>query len=134
MKGLMQDGPLTLVVLFERCERYFPAKGITTATASGLEHESYGAWAARTRRGGGVARPGGGVLRGLGLPAACRVATLRWNPAPHLELFLPAPFPRRGLHPLNIRLFPEQLTYIVNHAEDEVIFVDRSLAALLFPL
>jgi fatty-acyl-CoA synthase len=38
----------------------------------------------------------------------------------------------RVLHTLNIRLFPEQLTYIVNHAEDEVIFVDRSLAALLF--
>ena len=38
------------------------------------------------------------------------------------------------LHTLNIRLFPEQLTYIVNHAEDEVIFVDRSLCGLLFPL
>src|SRR5207244_7831440 len=40
----------------------------------------------------------------------------------------------RVLHTLNIRLFPEQLTYIVNHAEDEVIFVDRSLVALLWPL
>ena len=51
----------------------------------------------------------------------------RWNTARHLELYFAAPCTGRVLHTLNIRLFPEQLTYIVNHAEDEVIFVDRSL-------
>src|SRR3954466_13524482 len=127
MKGLMQDGPLTLVTLFERCERYSPTKGITTATASGLEHEAYGEWAARTRR-------LGGVLDTLGISADGRVATFGWNTARHLELYFAAPCTGRVLHTLNIRLFPDQLTYIVNHAEDEVIFVDRSLLGLLAPL
>ena len=58
----------------------------------------------------------------------------RGTSARHLELYFAAPCSGRVLHTLNIRLFPEQLTYIVNHAEDEVIFVDRSLAPLLWPL
>ena len=62
------------------------------------------------------------------------MATFGWNTARHLELYFAAPCTGRVLHTLNIRLFPEQLTYIVNHAEDEVIFVDRSLVALLWPL
>jgi fatty-acyl-CoA synthase len=61
-------------------------------------------------------------------------ATFAWNTARHLELYFAAPCTGRVLHTLNIRLFPEQLTYIVNHAEDEVVFVDRSLVALLWPL
>ena len=67
-------------------------------------------------------------------PADGRVATFAWNTARHLELYFAAPCTGRVLHTLNIRLFPEQLTYIVNHADDEVIFVDRSLLALLAPL
>ena len=54
---------------------------------------------------------------------------VRWNTARHLELYFAAPCTGRVLHTLNIRLFPEQLVYIVNHAEDEVVFVDRSLLA-----
>src|SRR5690242_10422242 len=127
MQGLMQDYPLTLPHFFWRAEHLFPEKGVTTATAGGLERESYGEWADRTRR-------LGGVLDDLGISADGRVATFGWNTARHLELYFAAPCTGRVLHTLNIRLFPEQLTYIVNHAEDEVIFVDRSLAALLFPL
>src|SRR5829696_3014034 len=127
MKGLMQDGPLTLVSLFERRERYFPDKGITTATGSGLEHERYGTWAARTRQ-------LGGVLDALGISADGRVATFGWNTARHLELYFAAPCTGRVLHTLNIRLFPDQVVYIANHAEDEVVFVDRSLLGLFLPL
>src|SRR5262249_7219529 len=127
MKGLMQDVPLTLVHIFERPEKYFGAKGILTATGAGRVHTSYAEWAARTRR-------LGGVLDTLGISADGRVATFGWNSARHLELYFAAPCSGRVLHTLNIRLFADQLTYIVNHAEDEVIFVDRSLAALLFPL
>ena len=60
-------------------------------------------------------------------PTTAGSATFAWNTARHLELYFAAPCTGRVLHTLNIRLFPEQLTYIVNHAEDEVIFVDRSL-------
>ncbi len=81
---------------------------------------TYGEWADRTQR-------LGGVLDDLGISDDGRVATFGWNTARHLELYFAAPCTGRVLHTLNIRLFPEQLTYIVNHAEDEVIFVDRSL-------
>lgn len=127
MKGLMQEGPLVLTNFFDRAERLFPDKEIVTATATGLERETYGQWAERTRR-------LGGVLDDLGISADGRVATFAWNTARHLELYFAAPCSGRVLHTLNIRLFPEQLTYIVNHAEDEVIFVDKSLLGLLWPL
>ena len=127
MKGLMQDGPLVLTNLFDRAEKLFPKKEIVTATATGIERETYGQWADRTRR-------LGGVLDDLGISADGRVATFAWNTARHLELYFAAPCSGRVLHTLNIRLFPEQITYIVNHAEDEVIFVDKSLLALLWPL
>jgi fatty-acyl-CoA synthase len=127
MQGLMQNVALSIVHIFERAERYHPEKGITTATAGGLERITYGDWAERTRK-------LGGVLDDLGISADGRVATFAWNTARHLELYFAAPCTGRVLHTLNIRLFPEQLTYIVNHADDEVILVDRSLLALLAPL
>ena len=127
MKGLMQDRPLTLDHFFGRAERYFPDKTVVTATGTGLEKATYGEWADRTRR-------LGGVLDQLGISPDGRVGTFAWNTARHLELYFAAPCSGRVLHTLNIRLFPEQLVYVVNHAEDEVIFVDKSLIALLAPL
>ena len=123
----MQDVPLTITHLFDRAEQYFGHKGVTTATATGRQRVTYAEWADRTRR-------LGGVLDTLGISADGRVATFAWNTARHLELYFAAPCTGRVLHTLNIRLFPEQLTYIVNHADDEVIFVDRSLLGLLAPL
>ena len=123
----MQDVPLTINHLFDRAERYHGHKEIITAAAGGLERTTYDEFARRTRQ---LA----GVLDTLGISADGRVATFAWNTARHLELYFAAPCTGRVLHTLNIRLFPEQLTYIVNHADDEVIFVDRSILALLAPL
>ncbi len=123
----MQDVPLTINHLFERAEKYFGHKEIVTATGDGTERQDYAAWARRTRQ-------LGGVLDTLGISDDGRVATFAWNTARHLELYFAAPCTGRVLHTLNIRLFPEQLTYIVNHADDEVIFADRSLLGLLAPL
>ena len=105
----MQDAPLTLVHFFDRSERLFRDKTVTTATGTGRERVTYGEWAERTRR-------LGGVLDDLELSDDARVATFGWNTARHLELYFAAPCTGRVLHTLNIRLFPEQLTYIVNHA------------------
>ena len=127
MQGLMQDVPLTLPHLFGRAETLFFDKELVTATATGIERTDYGTWTERTRR-------LGGVLDDLGVSDDGRVATFAWNTARHLELYFGIPCTGRVLHTLNIRLFPEQLVYIVNHAEDEVVFVDRSLIALLWPL
>jgi fatty-acyl-CoA synthase len=123
----MQDTPLAIPHLFDRAEKYFGHKTIVTATGTGLERTTYANWAERTRR-------LGGVLDDLGISPDGRVATFAWNTARHLELYFAAPCTGRVLHTLNIRLFPEQLTYIVNHADDEVIFVDRSILGLLAPL
>ncbi len=123
----MQDHPLTIPHLFQRAEQLFADKTVVTATGSGIERVTYGEWAERTHR---VA----GVLDALGISADGRVATFAWNTSRHLELYFAAPCTGRVLHTLNIRLFPDQLTYIVNHAEDEVIFVDKSLTGLLWPL
>jgi fatty-acyl-CoA synthase len=127
MQGTMQDRPLTLDGFVDRAARLSPDKEIVTATVTGVDRVTHGEWADRTHR---LA----GVLDDLGISADGRVATFAWNTARHLELYFAAPCSGRVLHTLNIRLFPEQITYIVNHAEDEVIFVDRSLLALLAPL
>ncbi len=123
----MQDRPLTLDGFVERAERLSPRKEIVTATVGGVERVTHGEWADRTRR---LAA----VLDTLGVSADGRVATFAWNTARHLELYFAAPCSGRVLHTLNIRLFPEQVPYIVNHAQDQVIFVDRSLLGLLAPL
>src|SRR4051794_31513146 len=126
MQGLMPPYPLTLPLLFHRAERLFGEKTITTLTATGKDPTAYAGWAAPPRK---LA----GALDTLGISADGRVATFAWNSARHLELYFAAPCSGRVLHTLNIRLFPEQLSYIVEHAEDEVIFADRSLMKLLEP-
>ena len=127
MQGQMQEYPLTLVHPFERAERLFADKAIATAAPNGLTRTTYGEWAERTRR-------LGGVLDGLGISSDGRVGTFAWNTARHLELYFAAPCSGRVLHTLNIRLFPEQLQFVADHAGDEVIFADRSLLKLLWPL
>jgi fatty-acyl-CoA synthase len=127
MLGLMQDRPLVLTHFFDRAEKLFREKEVVTATAAGIDRVSYGTWADRTRR---LA----GVLDDLGISSDGRVGTFAWNTARHLELYFGVPCSGRVVHTLNIRLFPEQVTYIVNHAEDEVIFVDKSILGLLWPL
>jgi fatty-acyl-CoA synthase len=128
VKGMMQDVPLSLTHVFERAERLWSDKPIVTATVGGgRDRTTYGAWAERTRR---LA----GAFDDLGVAADGRVGTFAWNSAHHLELYFAAPCSGRVLHTLNIRLFAEQIVYVANHAEDEVIFVDRSLLGQLWPL
>src|SRR5580704_19043582 len=74
------------------------------------------------------------VLQRLGIEQGDRVGTFAWNNLCHLELYFAVPCTGAVLHTLNIRLFEEQLTYIVNHAEDRVIFVDESLVPALAKL
>src|SRR5947199_217929 len=123
----MQETPLVLPTIFRRAERLFGSKSLVTASPDGAQRTTYADWAARTRK-------LGGALDQLGISPNGRVGTFSWNSTSHLELYFAAPCTGRVLHTLNIRLFPEQLTYIVNHAEDEVVFVDRSLIGLLWPL
>lgn len=127
MQGLMQDRPLELPHLFHRAEQLFGSKTMTTTTAKGEVTSTYAEWAQRVRR---LAT----ALGDLGLPDDARVATFAWNSQRHLELYFGVPCTGRVLHTLNIRLFQDQLAYIVEHADDRAVFVDRSLLPVLWPM
>ncbi len=127
MRGLMQDYPLTIDAIFRHVEQHYGDGTIVTGSPTGPVRSTYAEWAVRTRK-------LGGVLDTLGISADGRVGTFGWNSQRHLELYFAAPSTGRVLHTLNIRLFPEQLTYIANHAEDEVVFVDRTVLPLFWKL
>lgn len=120
MNGLMMDEPLLLTHLVRRAARLFWEKRILSRTQFGATEYTY---ADLYRR----ACQLGHVLERLGIKAGERVGTFAWNTFRHLELYFGVPASGRVLHTLNIRLFPEQIAYIVNHAEDAIIFVDYAL-------
>src|SRR5687768_4693716 len=125
LEGLMQnDYQLTLKHVLDRMRGPCADGQVVTLTDAGTTRASYGQVAERVDA---LARG----LESLGVKQGDRVATFMWNSQPHLELYMAAPCMGAVLHMLNIRLFEEQLTYIVNHAKDKVIFVDDSLIPLL---
>src|SRR5271166_6316998 len=126
LEGLMQDDfPLTLQHVLRRMRSCSPRKEVVTLTApETVERATYNEVADRVDR---LAR----ALGRLGVEPGDRVGTFAWNNQRHLELYFAVPCVGAVLHTLNIRLFEEQLIYIVNHAEDKVIFVDDSLVAVL---
>ncbi len=129
LEGLMQDDfPLTLHHLLHRMRRCHPQGEIVTLGDGGeTTSMSYGASVERIDR---LSR----ALRELGVGPGDRVATFAWNNQRHFELYFAVPCVGAVLHTLNLRLFEEQLAYIVNHAEDKLIFVDDSLVPLLAKL
>jgi fatty-acyl-CoA synthase len=126
MRSTMQDVPLTIRSIAEHGIGVHPDSEVVTATPDGTRTTSYGAL------GGRIARLANG-LRGLGVTGDDRVGTFQWNNVEHLEAYLGIPSMGAVLHTLNIRLFPEQLVYIANHAEDKVVIVDDSLVGLFAP-
>ncbi|MGH2832662.1 MAG: long-chain fatty acid--CoA ligase [Solirubrobacteraceae bacterium] len=128
LEGLMQDDfQLTLHHPLRRMRSVHPHGEVITLSESGILRASYGEVAARVDR---LAR----VLEQLGIQAGDRVGTFAWNNQRHFELYMAVPCVGAVLHTLNVRLFAEQLTYIVNHAKDQVIFVDDSLVPVLAQL
>ncbi|MET8850171.1 long-chain fatty acid--CoA ligase [Amycolatopsis sp. NPDC004625] len=123
MDGLMQPRPLTIAHILERAERLYAHKEVVTAGEGRL---TYAEVAGHTRR---LAT----ALDVLGVPPGARVATFASNHRRHLELYLAVPATKRVLHSINIRLPAEHLEYIVGHAEDDVVFVDRGLLPRIWP-
>ena len=126
MRSTMQDSQLTIASLMKHGTTVHGDSEVVTATSDGTRSQTYaelGKRAARLANG----------LRSLGIEGDQRVGTFQWNNAEHLEAYLAVPSMGAVLHTLNIRLFPEQLVYIANHAEDQVVIVDDSLVGLLAP-
>ncbi|MDQ1179230.1 long-chain fatty acid--CoA ligase [Rhodococcus sp. SORGH_AS_0301] len=127
MKSTMQDTPLSIGQLVRYGTSMHASATITTWSEAGPSNITFaelGRRAARLAHG----------LRALGIDGDQRVATFMWNNSQHMEAYMAVPAMGAVLHTLNIRLFPEQLTYIVEHAEDSVIIADASLLPLLTPL
>jgi fatty-acyl-CoA synthase len=128
LEGLMQhDHPLTVQHILDRMRRLYSDSEVVTLRDDGVTRASYGEVTERVDR-------LCSALRSLGIGDGDRVATFAWNSQEHLEIYLGAPSMGAVLHTLNIRLAGEQLTYIANHAEDRVVFVDDSLVPVLEPI
>jgi fatty-acyl-CoA synthase len=127
LSGLMQDDfPLTLHHIRRRMSVSSPDASVLTLTQPGtVQSATFAELSERIDR---LARV---LERRLGVEQGQRIATFAWNNQRHFELYFAIPCVGAVLHTLNIRLFEEQLSYIVNHAEDRVIFVDDSLVPIL---
>jgi len=125
LSGRMMDFPLTTTHLLERARQLFPRTEVVTRRADGSLHRyGYADLYGRVCR---VAN----ALRRLGVKPGDRVATLAWNHYRHYEVYCAVPSVGAVLHTLNIRLAPQDLAYIAQHAEDKVVVVDESLLPLL---
>src|ERR1035437_10065068 len=125
MDGLMMDYPLTLTHLFRHGVRYFPEQEIVTQRAEGEPHRyTFAQFGARTEQ---LAR----ALDRIGVHPGDRVGTFAFNTYPHLECYFAIPGKGAVLHTLNIRLFPDDLAFVINDAEDQVIFCELSVLPLL---
>jgi len=118
----MQETPLLISRILMSGSKLHADQEVVTWTAQGARRMSFaevGKQAAQLAH----------ALRGLGIDGDQRVATFMWNNAEHLVSYLAVPSMGAVLHALNIRLFPEQIIYVTNHAQNTVVILDSSLAA-----
>ncbi|MDZ4693043.1 long-chain-fatty-acid--CoA ligase [Terricaulis sp.] len=125
MLGLMQDWPLTVDRVLDHAKANFPNREVVTRSIEGpITRNTYGnIW---TR-----AKKVTGALRARGIQMGDRVGTLAWNTDRHLEAWYGAMGMGAVLHTLNPRLFPEQIAWIINHAEDKVLFFDTTFTPIV---
>jgi fatty-acyl-CoA synthase len=125
MLGLMQDWPLTVDKILDHAKRWHPQTEVVTRTVEGpIVRTNYGEIHDRAKR---VSN----ALKSWGVKLGDRVATLAWNTHRHLETWYGIMGIGAVCHTLNPRLHPEQIGWIINHAEDKVIFVDLTFVPLL---
>src|SRR5215813_1374835 len=124
MLSTMQDRPLTITHIFQHGRRIHADSEVVTFMGDSSRRATYGQIANRAER---LAS----ALKRLGIREGDRVGTFMWNSQEHLEAYHAIPCMGAVLHTLNLRLFPDQLSYIINHADDRVIIVDGSLVPLL---
>src|SRR5438876_10790988 len=125
MNGQMMQQPLLISALLRHAERHHGEQQIVSRRVEGdIHRQSFAQLAARARR---LAN----ALAALQVTAGERVATLAWNGHRHMELYFAVSGSGAVLHTLNPRLHPDQLVYIADHAEDEVLFFDLTFLPLV---
>lgn len=121
---MMMETPLLLTSFLKRAERYYPEKLIISRTSAQKTHRiPYKDYVKRTRK---LAD----ALTKLGMKRGTKVGSFAWNHHRHLEAYFAVPCAGAILHMINIRLSPEHIIYVINHAEDEILLIDGDL----FPL
>jgi acyl-CoA synthetase (AMP-forming)/AMP-acid ligase II len=125
MLGLMQQLPLNISSLIKHAEQHHGDTEIVSRRVEGDIHRTH--WAGIARRSRQVAN----ALGAMGLAQGDRVATLAWNGYRHLELYFGVSGSGRVLHTINPRLHPEQVAWIANHAEDQVLCFDMTFLPLV---
>ena len=125
MLGLMQDWPLTVDRILDHAKNWHGHREVVTRSVEGpIVRTTYAEIHSRARK---VSN----VLKEWGVKPGDRIATLAWNTGNHMEVWYGIMGMGAVCHTLNPRLFPEQLIYIINHAEDRIIFVDLTFVPLL---
>src|SRR3979411_3263884 len=124
MRSTMQDVPLTTTSMFRRGRELFGSSQLVSFPGDGSRPADFSRVGERAER---LAA----ALRRLGIREGERVGTLCWNNQEHQEAYLAVPSMGAVLHTLNLRLAPEQLAFVINHAEDRTIIVDGSLVPIL---
>jgi fatty-acyl-CoA synthase len=120
----MQDFPLTITGILRHGRRVYGDSECVTWTEGEPRRATFSEVADNADR---LAA----ALTKLGVSDGDRVGTFCWNSQEHLEAYFAIPSLGAVLHTLNIRLFPEQLAYVINHAEDKIVIVDDSLLPVL---
>jgi acyl-CoA synthetase (AMP-forming)/AMP-acid ligase II len=125
MLGLMQDWPLTVDKILDHSKNWHSHREVVSRSVEGpIVRATYAEIHARAKR-------VSSVLKDWDVKVGDRIATLAWNTGRHMEVWYGIMGIGSVCHTLNPRLFPEQLIYIINHAEDRIIFVDLTFIPLL---
>ena len=127
MRSTMSDAPLTINAILRHGRRVHATSECVTLTEDGVRRATYAEVADNADR---LAR----ALQRLGVQPGDRVGSFMWNDQEHLEAYFAVPCMGAILHTLNIRLAPEQLVYVTNHAGDRVVIVDATLLPVLAPV
>ena len=121
---MMMNVPLTISSMMERAEKLFSKKEIVSRTHDTVTTLTYKQLGERTRR-------LSSALKKLGIKEGERVGTLAWNHHRHVEAYFAIPGIASVLHTINIRLSPQHISYIIQHAEDRILLIDEDLVPLV---
>jgi len=125
MQALMMNSQLMISSILKHAEKNFPEVEMVSVTVDSPRHrQTYKTFARRCRQ---LAN----ALSALGAEFGDRIGTLAWNDFRHMELYYGVSGSGMVCHTINPKLFPEQVAYIINHAEDKILFVDVLVMPLL---
>ncbi len=127
MNATMMHLPMSVQLIMQHGASVFPDSRVGTFDGDSVHWVSYAAIAANAHR---LAA----ALASLGVGSGDRVGTFSWNNTAHMEAYLAIPSMGAVMHTVNIRLSPEQVAYVINHAEDRVLILDTSLLELFTPV